>query len=33
MFEFQALPDLFGQAQMTEVDGIKGPAQNTQPRF
>mgnify|MGYP001220116178 CR=1 FL=1 len=27
MFEVQALPDLFGKAQVTEVDGIKGPAE------
>jgi hypothetical protein len=32
VFEAEALPDLLGQAQVAIVDGIKGPAQDPQPR-
>ena len=32
VLEVQAFPDLFGQTQVTVVNGIKGPAQNTQSR-
>jgi hypothetical protein len=32
VFEVEALPDLLGQAQVAVVNGIKGPAQDPQPR-
>jgi hypothetical protein len=32
VFEVEALRDLLGQTQVAIVDGIKGPAQDSQPR-